>query len=70
MIVKEDSTLLEYILKYIEPNRKKAKTYLTNKLIYINNKNISKYNYTLHKGDSIELKVTTSNNNYFRKKKK
>ena len=56
MIVKEDSTLLEYILKYIEPNRKKAKTYLTNKLIYINNKNISKYNYTLHKGDSIELR--------------
>ena len=38
-IVKEENTLLEYILKYIEPNRKKAKNLLSNKSILINNKN-------------------------------
>lgn len=54
-IVKEESTLLEYILKYIEPNRKKAKKMLSNKSILINNKNISKFNYPVHINDKIEI---------------
>lgn len=58
-IVKEENTLLEYILKYIEPNRKKAKKLLSNKLILINNKNITKFNYLLHINDKIEIKKMT-----------
>lgn len=54
-IVKEKSTLLEYILKYIEPNRKKAKNLLSNKSIFINNKNISKFNYPVDINDKIEI---------------
>lgn len=59
-IVKEESTLLEYILKYIEPNRKKAKTLLSNKAIIINNKNISQFNYPIHINDKIEIKKFTN----------
>lgn len=54
--VKEECFLLEYILKHIEPNRKKAKNLLSNKSIFINNKNISQFNYLLHKNDIIEIK--------------
>lgn len=64
--VKENSTLLEYILKYIEPHRKKAKTLLTNKVIFVNNKNITQFNYPIHKNDTIEIKkfnTTTINSN-------
>ena len=64
--VKEESTLLEYILKYIEPNRKKAKNLLSNKSILINNKNISQYNHPVHINDNIEIKKFTNtkiNNN-------
>ena len=64
--VKEESTLLEYILKYIEPNRKKAKNLLYNKSILINNKNISQYNHPIHINDIIEIKKFTNtkiNNN-------
>lgn len=59
-IVKEKNTLLEYILKYIEPNRKKAKNLLSNKAILINNKNISQFNYQLHINDKIEIKKFTN----------
>mgnify|MGYP001087026228 CR=1 FL=1 len=55
-IAKEDSTLLTYILKYIEPNRKKAKKLLSNKAILINHKNISKFDYPIKKNDTIEIK--------------
>lgn len=58
--VKEESTLLEYILKYIEPNRKKAKNLLYNKSILINNKSISQYNYQVHINDTIEIKKFTN----------
>ena len=59
-IVKEESTLLEYILKYIEPNRKKAKNLLSNKSIQINNKNICQFNYPVHINDEIEIKKFTN----------
>lgn len=59
-IVKEESTLLKYILKYIEPNRKKAKNLLSNKSILINNKNISQFNHPLHINDKIEIKKFTN----------
>ncbi len=59
-IVKEENTLLEYILKYIEPNRKKAKNLLSNKSILINNKNISQFNHKLHINDKIEIKKFTN----------
>ena len=59
-IAKEESTLLEYILKHIEPNRKKAKNLLSNKAILINNKNISKFNYPIHINDKIEIKKFTN----------
>lgn len=58
--VKEENTLLEYILKYIEPNRKKAKNLLSNKSIFINNKNISQFNYKVHINDKIEIKKYTN----------
>ena len=58
--VKEESKLLEYILKYIEPNRKKAKNLLSNKSILINNKNISQYNHPVHINDNIEIKKFTN----------
>ena len=58
--VKEESTLLKYILKYIEPNRKKAKNLLSNKSILINNKNISQYNHPVHINDTIEIKKFTN----------
>ena len=58
--VKEESTLLKYILKYIEPNRKKAKNLLSNKSILINNKNISQYNHPVHINDNIEIKKFTN----------
>lgn len=54
--VKEESTLLEYILHYIEPNRKKAKRLLSNQVIFLNKKNISQFNYPVHKNDIIEIK--------------
>jgi len=59
-IVKEESTLLEYILKYIEPNRKKTKSLLSNKAILINNKNISQFNHPVHINDIIEVKKFTN----------
>lgn len=59
-IVKEESTLLEYILKHIETNRKKAKNLLSNKSILINNKNISQFNYPVHINDKIEIKKFTN----------
>lgn len=59
-IVKENSTLLEYILKYIEPNRKKAKQLLSNKAIIINNKNISQFNHPVYINDKIEIKKFTN----------
>lgn len=58
--VKEESTLLKYILKYIEPNRKKAKKLLSNKVILINNKNISQFNHPVHINDKIEIKKFTN----------
>lgn len=59
-IVKEEKELLEYILKYIEPNRKKAKNLLSNKSILINGKNISQFNHQLHINDKIEIKKFTN----------
>jgi len=59
-VVKEESTLLKYILKYIEPNRKKAKNLLSNKSILINNKNISQFNHPVHINDKIEIKKFTN----------
>lgn len=58
--VKENSLLLEYILKYIEPNRKKAKAFLKNKSIFVNHKNITQFNFPIYKNDTIEIKKFTN----------
>lgn len=52
----EELPLLEYILKYIEPNKKKAKVLLASKTIFVNNKWQTKFNYPLCKNDIIEIK--------------
>ena len=59
-IVKEENTLLEYILKYIEQNRKRAKMLLSNKAILVNNKSISQFNHPVHINDKIEIKKFTN----------
>ena len=53
LIVKYDADLLEYLYDNLDAPRKKIKSYLTHKCIYINNNIVTKYNYRVIKGMSI-----------------
>lgn len=55
-IVKEDSELLPFLMTSINGiSRTKAKEYLTNKMIYIDKKIITQYNYPLKKGQVVQI---------------
>ena len=54
--VEEKSLLLEYLLKNVNDSKNNIKTYLKNGFIYVNDKNITKYNYELKKDDIISIK--------------
>ena len=45
--IKEPMILIDYLINILNKPRKKAKSLLTNKAIYINGKNITKYKYPL-----------------------
>ncbi len=47
LIVKEKSSLLEYLYKYLNIPKKKIKSYLTKGFIYINNTKITQFDYRL-----------------------
>ena len=53
LIVKYDADLLEYLYDNLDAPRKKIKSYLAHKCIYINNNIVTKYNYRVIKGMSI-----------------
>ncbi|MDD8048868.1 MAG: RluA family pseudouridine synthase [Thomasclavelia sp.] len=61
MIVKEDSTLMEYLLKSY--SRKHVKNYLKFKEVSVNGENISQFDYPLHQGDKVEITKNNLNTN-------
>lgn len=60
--VKETIILIDYLINVLEKPRKKAKSLLTNKAIYINGSNVTKYNYPLLPGNIVEIKEYANNN--------
>ena len=54
--IKEPMILIDYLINILNKPRKKAKSLLINKAIYINGKNITKYNYPLFPGNILEIK--------------
>lgn len=66
IIVKENDKLLNYLLNNLtDLSHKKIKSFLTNEMINIKGRIITKYDYQLQKGDIIEIK-----NNILNKKDK
>ena len=62
----KNSYLLDYLLKDLNYNRKKAKSILKNECILVNNKIITQFNYELKIGDQIQIQVkNTKNINHF-----
>ena len=59
--IKEPMILIDYLINILNKPRKKAKSLLTNKAIYINGKNITKYNYPLFPGNILEIKEYSNN---------
>ena len=59
--IKEPMILIDYLINILNKSRKKAKSLLTNKAIYINGKNITKYNYPLFPGNILEIKEYSNN---------
>lgn len=59
--IKEPMILIDYLINILNKPRKKAKSLLTNKAIYINGKNITKYNYPLFSGNILEIKEYSNN---------
>ena len=54
--IEEPIILIDYLLTILKKPRKKAKSLLTNGLIYINGEKQTKYNYPLLPGNIIEIK--------------
>lgn len=61
-IVKEPIILMDYLIKELDKSHKKAKTLLSKGAIYINEKQITKYNYPLLPGYIVEIKEYNKNN--------
>ena len=58
IIVKENDKLLNYLLNNLtDLSHKKIKSFLTNEMINIKGKIITKYDYPIKKGDIIEIKM-------------
>lgn len=60
LIVKNNDELLEYLYKNLDMSKKKIKSYLTHKSIYVNNNLVTKYNYNLEKGMTIIIDTSKS----------
>ena len=60
-IIEEPMILMDYLVNVLDKPRKKAKILLTKNAIYINNKNITKYNYPLIPGNILEIKEFNQN---------
>lgn len=57
LIVKENLELLEYLYKYLDMPKKKIKSYLTHKQVFVNNTIITKYDYKLYEGMTIQIET-------------
>ena len=53
--VKEESTLYEYLRANLKYSKNTIKGFLTKKMVTVNGKTITKYDYPLHKGDTIVI---------------
>lgn len=58
MIVKKEMILMDYLL--LSYNRKSAKNLLKYKEVYVNDSQISQFDYQLNVGDNVEIKKTTN----------
>ena len=54
MKVKKEMLLMDYLL--LSYNRKNAKNLLKYKQVYVNNQQISQFDYLLHENDQVEIK--------------
>ena len=54
MKVKKEMLLMDYLL--LSFNRKNAKNLLKYKQVYVNNQQISQFDYLLHENDQVEIK--------------
>lgn len=59
--IDEPMILIDFLTKVLDKSHKKAKTLLTKGAIYVNGKNVTKYNYPLLSGYTVELKEFNKN---------
>ena len=59
--IDEPIILIDYLTQVLDKSHKKAKTLLTKGAIYVNGQNITKYNYPLLPGYTIEIKEFNKN---------
>ena len=61
LVVKHDDSLLSYLYENLDMPKKRIKQYLTHGSIYINNNNITKYDYPVIKGMTIIIDTDNKN---------
>ena len=61
LVVKKDSTLLDYLYDNLDMPKKRIKQYLTHGAIFVNNNRTTKYDYKLIKGMTINIDTDGKN---------
>ncbi len=62
--VRDEDTLLEWLLKNLKASKTKVKAILAGRGIKVNDKTVTQYNHVLHAGDSIAVSLTKDNNKF------
>ena len=57
-VIKEEITLFDYLRKNLNKSKNTIKNLLTKKLVYVNDKCITKYDYLLKLDDIVDIKIT------------
>ena len=61
LVVKNDSTLLDYLYENLDMPKKRIKQYLTHGAIFVNNNRTTKYDYKLISGMTINIDTDSKN---------
>lgn len=61
LVVKKESELLNYLYENVDMPKKTMKQYLTHGSIYVNNNRVTKYNYHLLPGMTIQIDTNSKN---------